>query len=605
MSHTFLDERDRTEIDGMINTLTLGQHTDGLIYIFINGSPIGNGLAIDDAEIVDKYDIFVVAGQSNVVGYGTPMLDTDVFPSGTYQYKQDGSIAELETYPLDHIEAYSDQIAFQHTFINAYITDGKLENGRKILFVPCGHPGTSFVSGRWAEGGDLQEAMLDRITAVKNLVGDNGTFKAVLWHQGESDIVEGNTASTYKTQLTTLINNARSITGNIPFIMGEWQQDWMAGYGDTATNMLNVLSEICEEQEKCYLVSSEGLSGDSINGTIHFSAEAQRTFGERYYEGYMKLCDGDTDDTASSTDFAIVTSVSSLSISEGETNTFDVCLDAACESSAKVTISSDNDQVTVSPSELTFTSENYATEQTVTVLAVDNTIELNDSATITLSYGAVTKEVYVTTIDNDAVELPCVLKLNAEEQTGETWTDESGNQNDVTLYNFDNTETSGWNNNTLVFDGVDDYGYIDNSDLFNVGARDFELEVVFYLNEKHTGVILSQCDVDTSETTRSMQLFITEGFNTCNICYQAYYSDGTVTDKDITCTVKTEHTFRARRNGETLTLYLDGSVFATESIGTKSIRTSTNKVAIGKWGEKDSLYLNGYIKSITFNVQDA
>lgn len=242
--------------------------------------------------ITENYDVFVIAGQSNAVGYGTPKLSTDIFdPSLVCQYKQNNTIEAVQYYPLDHIEYKSDSIAFQHTFIQKYIEEGNLASDRKILLVPCAAPGTSFVSGRWDENGDLQKSLIRRIQEVKSMNNKvfDIKFKGILWHQGESDVIEGNSPSTYKNQLKNLINNVRNVTEeDTPFIMGEWQENWAAS-NSSSNSMLVVINEIVNELPNCGLTSASRLSEDSINGVIHFSAEAQRLFGERYYEIYSNI----------------------------------------------------------------------------------------------------------------------------------------------------------------------------------------------------------------------------------------------------------------------------------------------------------------------------
>lgn len=53
------------EIDDFKTTITLGQHTDGLIYIFIGGVPVGDGLSISGGGIVEPV-------------YGQPLTDSSM-----------------------------------------------------------------------------------------------------------------------------------------------------------------------------------------------------------------------------------------------------------------------------------------------------------------------------------------------------------------------------------------------------------------------------------------------------------------------------------------------------------------------------------------------
>ena len=61
-----------------------------------------------------------------------------------------------------------------------------------------------------------------------------------------------------------------------------------------------------------------------------------------------------------------------------------------------------------------------------------------------------------------------------------TWEDLSGNNIDATLKNFDMTSSSGWQTNSLKFDGINDYAIINNSDLLKI--TDQTVEVVIKKN---------------------------------------------------------------------------------------------------------------------------
>lgn len=59
-----------------------------------------------------------------------------------------------------------------------------------------------------------------------------------------------------------------------------------------------------------------------------------------------------------------------------------------------------------------------------------------------------------------------VLNLDAKNQSNLTvWEDTSGLGNHATLYGFNGSAASGWNNEELYFDGVDDYALIDRTNL--------------------------------------------------------------------------------------------------------------------------------------------
>ena len=73
----------------------------------------------------------------------------------------------------------------------------------------------------------------------------------------------------------------------------------------------------------------------------------------------------------------------SLTVAEGGTNTYTVVLDTQPTGDVMVAIGSDNTDVTVSSSSLTFTTLNWSAEQTVTVTAGQDADAADDAATVT------------------------------------------------------------------------------------------------------------------------------------------------------------------------------------------------------------------------------
>ncbi len=102
-----------------------------------------------------------------------------------------------------------------------------------------------------------------------------------------------------------------------------------------------------------------------------------------------------------------------LTIDEGGSGTFDVSLSTAPGSNVTVSLAKTNSDITLLPTSLTFTPENYSTAQTVTVSAGEDTDIVNESDTLTLSASGginappVTKSVSIT--DNDAPSGTIVL----------------------------------------------------------------------------------------------------------------------------------------------------------------------------------------------------
>lgn len=82
--------------------LTLGIHTDGLVYLFIDGSPHGNGLDIK-ADVVEG-DVFGYVDENNTIMLNGALVE------GTYTVKyemDDGSVIEIGDLVLDSNTYYS------------------------------------------------------------------------------------------------------------------------------------------------------------------------------------------------------------------------------------------------------------------------------------------------------------------------------------------------------------------------------------------------------------------------------------------------------------------------------------------------------------------
>jgi len=105
-------------------------------------------------------------------------------------------------------------------------------------------------------------------------------------------------------------------------------------------------------------------------------------------------------------DSAILTSPSSVSVPEGGTNTFQVCLSSQPTSDVMVAVAwtaGDSDITVTGGANLTFTTTNWATYQTVTLAAAEDADAANGSATIICSSaGLVSGSVTATEVENDA-----------------------------------------------------------------------------------------------------------------------------------------------------------------------------------------------------------
>ncbi len=164
----------------------------------------------------------------------------------------------------------------------------------------------------------------------------------------------------------------------------------------------------------------------------------------------------------------LVLSAESLTIEEGGTGAFTVALDSAPSANQIVYLAvSDNTRLTVSPVTLTFTPANYAEPQTVTVTALQDEDEYDDTITVTLTSKKVDgKQLVVTVSDIDKVPqlvtdglvFNLELRGRTNENNAETPPEikDSINNYVCTPYNIDwDGENSGFVENGLLLKSYD------------------------------------------------------------------------------------------------------------------------------------------------------
>jgi hypothetical protein len=172
-----------------------------------NDTTVSEMLSTAYPNYSSKYDLFVIYGQSNAVGYadnaaGFPSVNADAV---WFDYT-DGQIKPV----IRGLKYSSGDVSTGHawaSFANEYI---KL-TGRKILFVPCAKGGTA-LSGL-KKGTATYTAMISAVTGAISAAATAGYqlgFKSILFHQGETDMSDGTVKQTYQSDLDQMISDMRS-----------------------------------------------------------------------------------------------------------------------------------------------------------------------------------------------------------------------------------------------------------------------------------------------------------------------------------------------------------------------------------------------------------
>ena len=240
----------------------------------------GSPADYEGADETDKYDVFLLIGQSNMAGRGKLISgDENIFDENVFLLDDRGG-AVPATNPLNQYSSIKKDIA---QGINPGFSFSKKiaqETGRKVLLVVNARGGTTI--SQWQPGGSsgyYSEAVKRAKQALRY-----GKLKAILWHQGEDDI---NSTSGYLAKLKTMVDALRVDLGasGAPFIAGEIAQ-WYTG----ASGFNSIISGIGDIISNSDYVSSKDCTWLIDGSDPHFSRDAQILLGERYAEKVLTHC---------------------------------------------------------------------------------------------------------------------------------------------------------------------------------------------------------------------------------------------------------------------------------------------------------------------------
>ncbi len=266
----------------------------------------------------EKFDIIVIAGQSNAEGYGIGEVTEEYIPNERILWLNDKSNPRFEKnadgkdvftidYPAEITVTVADEpiaadgqkkgkLAF--FFAKGYAAE-KLASDRKLLIVNAAVGGTGFARNEWGtEGAILYNRLKDFVRYALGLNKEN-RLVAFLWHQGECDSFENADWTpekkyvTHKKNLESMLADFRKefTCEKIPFIAGGFCNEWYVENKTACDGVLKAIREVCAAQG-AFIETSDLKSNNQSTGNgdgLHFCREAAHILGQRYYEAYKKL----------------------------------------------------------------------------------------------------------------------------------------------------------------------------------------------------------------------------------------------------------------------------------------------------------------------------
>jgi hypothetical protein len=220
---------------------------------------------------------FLMLGQSNMAGRGYIHEVTPIY-NERIQMLRNGRW-QMMTEPINYDRPVSG-ISLAGSFADGWCHQN-LEN--IIGLIPCAEGGSTLEE--WA----VDKVLFRHAINEAKFAMESSELTAILWHQGESDSVNGNYKVYYEKLLIIVEALRKELNApDIPLIIGGLG-DFLGkeGFGKSCTeyNLINQeLQKFAFEQDNCYFVTASGLTSNPDG--IHIDAISQRKFGFRYFEAF-------------------------------------------------------------------------------------------------------------------------------------------------------------------------------------------------------------------------------------------------------------------------------------------------------------------------------
>ncbi|MEO0530581.1 MAG: sialate O-acetylesterase [Planctomycetota bacterium] len=244
--------------------------------------------------VAAHYDIVLLGGQSNADGrasagsltgpLATPLPDVRFYYGATDRFPQ--RVLPRDTWQALAPGAGTDfgpDVSFGHA-IDAALPD------RSLAIIKHARGGTNLFED-WAPGGPDHTAFNSTVAdALAALTAEGHTFRitAMLWVQGESDMVRGRTGAQYEADLTTFVGDMRSRYGHdLPFFVAQ-ASDGQTRLGTSGIATLQAAQETATAaDDRAYLVSTNGFGMQ--DDYLHYDAPGQVQLGEAFATAYAAV----------------------------------------------------------------------------------------------------------------------------------------------------------------------------------------------------------------------------------------------------------------------------------------------------------------------------
>jgi hypothetical protein len=237
-------------------------------------------------NVIPELDLILAIGQSNMAGRGKLDASKDMATiDGALLFDLDNQW-EPASNPMNKYSGIKDLTKYQG-MNPAYMVAKKITEvtGRNIGMIVNARGATSMESWQKESTDGYYASSVKRAKEAQKW----GTFKAIIWHQGEANISR---TAKYPAQLKQLVNDLRTDLNepNLFFAAGQLSH-WRTGGTGEATAIFNAMIDTISQfipfsgtanAEGLQPIVTSGSNGLPDYNDPHFDRESQIIFGERY-----------------------------------------------------------------------------------------------------------------------------------------------------------------------------------------------------------------------------------------------------------------------------------------------------------------------------------
>lgn len=249
----------------------------------------------------EKFDIILIAGQSNAEGSGYGPVEEEYLPDGvTYHMFGSKTLVDKKwvlEFPIGIRIEEADSTKkdnFALSFAREYKRSGMLKDGRKLLIIDTGLGGTAFLNGYWKPEDPGYKRMRYMLDCALDMNPEN-RLVALLWHQGETDATCHATREGHYERLARLFSDTRKQAQNdrLPIISAGFCNQWQSKHEDICTPVLEAIKHAVSDVGGEFVETGDLPSNDQDRtregDVIHFSRNSLHLLGRRYFEAYSKI----------------------------------------------------------------------------------------------------------------------------------------------------------------------------------------------------------------------------------------------------------------------------------------------------------------------------